>query len=85
MTGARHLTIVTRRECDLCSELMALLQPLVDAGRASIEERDVDADAALHALYSFRVPVVLEGGHELLWGRIEPAEITGSDALLRLP
>ena len=75
MIGARHLTVVTRRECELCSELLALLQPLLEGGLIVIDERDVDADAELFARYCFRVPVVLEDGRELLWGRIEADEV----------
>lgn len=75
MTGPRRITLVTRQRCELCAELLELLGPYVGAGAVQIEERDVDADPGLLALYAWRVPVVLEGDAELMWGRIEPSEV----------
>ena len=49
------LVLVTRRGCNLCDQALAHLRSL---GHEP-ELADVDADAGLHDLYDWRVPVVL--------------------------
>ena len=71
----RRLRLVTRHECELCATLEEMLLPYEAAGAIELERLDVDQDTALHAQHAYRVPVLLEGGNELLWGRIEPAEV----------
>lgn len=73
----RALRLVRRHDCDLCEELEHLLAPYEAAGRISLERLDVDGDPGLHAQHAYRVPVLLEGDQELLWGRIEASEVTG--------
>jgi len=75
LTGPRRITVITRQRCELCADLLELLGPYASAGAMQIEERDVDTDPGLLALHAWRVPVVLEGEAELLWGRIEPEEV----------
>ena len=75
MNVPRCLQLVIRHDCELCSELSVLLQPYEQAGAVVIEALDVDGDVALHMKHAFRVPVLFEGETELLWGRIDPAEV----------
>jgi hypothetical protein len=78
LNNPRRITVISRQRCELCAELLDQLAPYVSAGRLSLEEIDVDTDPALLALHAWRVPVVMENGRELLWGRIEPAEVQAS-------
>lgn len=57
---------VTRHGCHLCDEALALVREL----GVEPEIRDVDADAALHDLYDWRVPVLLVDGSVVAEGRI---------------
>jgi glutaredoxin len=59
------LTLVSRRYCHLCTEMAAALETLAADFGVAIEVVDVDADAALEALYDELVPVLLHDGHEL--------------------
>jgi hypothetical protein len=56
--------LVTRAGCTLCAEAEPVVRrAAADAGLA-LEVRDVDADPALHATYTDKVPVVLLDGLE---------------------
>ena len=65
------LVLFGRRACHLCDEARAMLDALL-ADRASrglaappVEERDIDADEALHGRYAFTIPVIAVDGREL--------------------
>jgi glutaredoxin len=49
------VVLVTRSGCHLCDQALASLRSL----GIEPEQRDVDSDDALHAIYDWRVPVVL--------------------------
>lgn len=59
--------LVTRQGCHLCDEAASLLREL----GFEPELADVDADARLHDLYDWRVPVVLVDGRVVAEGRID--------------
>lgn len=82
MNEPRDLRLITRHSCELCEALLALLEPYAASGLIRVEAFDVDADPALHAAHTWRVPVLMEGDQELMWGRIEFAEVV---AALGLP
>jgi glutaredoxin len=70
--SVRHqVTLITRAGCHLCEEAEAVLRRLRDELGYGYEERDVDADPALRAEYSDRVPVVLIDGREHGYWRVE--------------
>ena len=60
--------LVTRRGCHLCDEALASLRSL----GVEPELRDVDSDDQLHALYDWRVPVVMLDGRVIAEGRVNP-------------
>lgn len=60
------VVLVTRQDCHLCDEALALLEDL----GVHPELADVDADDELHRLYDFRLPVVLVDGAVVAEGRI---------------
>jgi predicted thioredoxin/glutaredoxin len=61
------LVLVTRKNCHLCEEALSLLDDL----GLEPELRDVDAEPKLHAIYDWRVPVVLVDGRVVAEGRID--------------
>jgi glutaredoxin len=70
--SVRHqVTLITRAGCHLCEAAEAVLRRLRDELDYGYEERDVDADPALRAEYSDRVPVVLIDGREHGYWRVE--------------
>ena len=80
--AGRALRLIGRYECELCEHLAAMLAPYEAAGVVVVEQIDVDHDPVLHAAHAFRVPVLLEGDRELLWGRIEASEVVQALGLL---
>lgn len=62
-----EVVLVTRQACHLCDDALASLRSL----GVEPELRDVDADDQLHAIYDWRVPVVLLDGRVVAEGRIE--------------
>jgi glutaredoxin len=61
------VVLVTRRGCHLCDEALSSLRAL----GIEPEQRDVDADDELHAMFDWRVPVVMVGGQVVAEGRID--------------
>jgi predicted thioredoxin/glutaredoxin len=66
-----EIVLVTREGCHLCDEALAALRSL----GVEPELRDVDADEALHALYDWRVPLVLVDGRVVAEGRIDQEQL----------
>ena len=62
-----EIVLVTREGCHLCELALAALRSL----GVEPELRDVDADAHLHDVYDWRVPVVLLDGRVVAEGRID--------------
>ena len=63
-----EVVLVTRQDCHLCDDALASLRSL----GVEPELRDVDSDDQLHALYDWRVPVVMVDGRVVAEGRIDP-------------
>jgi glutaredoxin len=65
------VTLVTRAGCHLCEQAEPVVaRAAADAG-AALEVLDVDADAALLALHSDKVPVVLLDGVEHAYWQVD--------------
>lgn len=79
----RRLELVGRADCELCTELLELLEPYRRAGRVVIDTSEPEEHPALLESIQWRLPVVLEDGRELLWGRVDASEL--SSALGELP
>ena len=73
MAGQRRVTLITRDGCHLCVDAEATVRQLQPELGYALEILDVDADSALKADYSDRVPVVLIDGKEHGYWRIEEA------------
>jgi predicted thioredoxin/glutaredoxin len=61
-----RVVLVTRKGCHLCDETLGILREL----GYDPELLDVDADDALHAVYDWRVPVVLVDDRVVAEGRV---------------
>ena len=61
-----ELVLVTRQDCHLCDQALALLRELGYDPRLA----DVDSDDELFRIYDWRVPVVLANGVVVAEGRI---------------
>ncbi|MGB6606158.1 MAG: glutaredoxin family protein [Steroidobacteraceae bacterium] len=79
MSGAAppgRLTIVQRRDCELCE---AMLRELQAFGRSSplppLEVLDVDSDAELRRRHGLDVPVLLLDGTVVCRHRLDAAEL----------
>jgi predicted thioredoxin/glutaredoxin len=59
--------MVTRKDCHLCDQALALLREL----GLEPELADVDADEELYRLYDWRVPVLLVDGVVAAEGKID--------------
>jgi Glutaredoxin-like domain (DUF836) len=74
--SAPHLTVVHRRDCALCEEMLAELAAL---GRSvplpPIEVVDVDADPLLRRRHGADVPVLLLGGTVVCRHRLDRGEL----------
>jgi len=62
-----QIVLVTRQGCHLCDDALSALRSL----GVEPELRDVDANEELHALYDWRVPVVMVDGQVVAEGRID--------------
>jgi glutaredoxin len=66
-----QVTLITRGGCHLCDEASSSLTRLSAELSFGYRELDVDADPALLAEYSDRVPVILIDGKEHGYWRLE--------------
>jgi hypothetical protein len=75
--AAGRLTVVHRRDCQLCDEMLAELAML---GRVvqlpPLEVVDVDADPQLKRRHGLEVPVLLLDGTVVCRHRLDRAELT---------
>lgn len=62
----RRLVLYTRKGCCLCDEARAVIERIQAEAPSAVvmEERDIDADDALHRAYLERIPVVTIDGEE---------------------
>jgi hypothetical protein len=56
-----RLTLLTRAYCHLCDDMRTALLPVAAHFRASVTERDVDAEPELEQDFGAKVPVLLLG------------------------
>lgn len=75
MSPARRLELVSRQDCELCSELLSLLEPYRRGGLIVLDMVVPEDRPALLEHYQWRIPVLLEDGRELMWGRVDAAEV----------
>jgi predicted thioredoxin/glutaredoxin len=80
--GPARLTVVQRRDCELCEHLLSQLTALARSlTLPPIDVVDVDADAELVRRYGLHVPVLLLDGEVVCRHRLDVPELK---RLLRL-
>ena len=82
MTQPIQLTLITRNHCHLCVDAEAALARVLGRLGAerpeigySVETLDVDQDPNLLAKYSDEVPVLLLGGEQISFWRIDEERV----------
>lgn len=75
-----RLTLYTRRQCHLCDVMKAVVRDAARTWMVTVDEVDVDGDAALAARYGHDVPVLAIDGREAARHRLTPDAL---EALLR--
>lgn len=60
-----RLTVIVRRDCHLCDDMVFALRELSPERQFSFELRDVDTDSELYRRYNVLVPVLLIGDEEI--------------------
>ena len=73
--AAHVVTLITRVGCHLCDEADAVLTAMADELGFALRRSDVDADPALRAEYSDRVPVILLDGTEHGYWRVQESRL----------
>ena len=74
--AAPRLTVVHRRDCALCDEMLAELEVLSRSfALPPIEVVDVDSDAQLRRRHGLDVPVLLLDGTVVCRHRLDPGEL----------
>ena len=82
MSRTPVVTVYTRAGCKLCADAERIVDD-VAAARARIERIDIDADPALTARYTVRVPVVAVNGEELFELVVDPDGLRAALAVVR--
>lgn len=71
-----RLTVMHRRECELCDDMVADLERLrARLDLPPIEIVDVDSDSELHRRYGLSVPVLLLDGTVVCRHRLDAEEL----------
>ncbi len=60
-----RLTVLSREYCHLCQQMIAQLEDLRGRHGFEVEVVDVDQDSALEERWGDKVPVLLDGEHEI--------------------
>ena len=75
MIVAPRLTLITRHDCHLCEEMVAVIDQIAPRFGAQVDVRDVDADPELLALYTDEVPVLLINDRKAFKYRVTASEL----------
>ncbi len=75
-TVHQRLTVIHRRDCELCDDMLADLERLrATLDLPPIEVVDVDSNSELHRRYGLSVPVLLLDGTVVCRHRLDAAEL----------
>jgi hypothetical protein len=79
------LTLLSKPGCHLCHELRVVVEGVLPAFDAELEERDVRDDPETSRLYALEIPVLLLGSREVVRHRATPEALRDRLAALGLP
>ena len=86
MSAARPaLVLLSTPGCHLCHELRAVVERVLPAFDADLEERDVRADPETARLYAREIPVLMLGSQEVLRHRATEEALRARLVSLGLP
>ncbi|MDX2167331.1 MAG: glutaredoxin family protein [Deltaproteobacteria bacterium] len=71
-----RLTLITRHDCHLCEEMVAVIEAVRARHELELEVLDVDADPDLLARYSDQVPVLLVNGRKAFKYRVSESALS---------
>lgn len=69
------IVIYGRRECCLCDEAKAAIEPIASQRGIAIETVDVDTSPELQKAYGLEVPVVFVKGRKAFKLRVDPKRL----------
>jgi glutaredoxin len=72
---ADPILIYSRKQCHLCDEAKAVVEPIARARGLGVEIVDVDSDPKLTELYGLEVPVVFVGGRKAFKYRVDAKKL----------
>jgi len=70
-----HIQMMTRRECCLCDDAMAVIVAAAERGLCTWEAVNVDRDKGLLVRYGMDVPVLVSEGKILFKHRVTAAQL----------
>ena len=70
-----QLTVYTRRDCHLCSDMLQALEALRDELGFQLVDIDIDSDPALRHRYDTRVPVLADADVEICYYFLEESRL----------
>jgi len=71
-----ELVLYTRRDCELCGEMEAVLDQILPRfTTASLRRVEIDRDGALEAQFGLEVPVLFVNGRKAFKYRCTPREL----------
>ena len=66
------IEIMTRKDCCLCDEAKAVIEPVAADFPAQIKMTDIESDPELFERYKEKIPVVLINGEESFFYKVHP-------------
>ena len=73
MTAKIRVTLYTKADCGLCEKMKAEMKSAGIENLYTLEEVDIEKDAALFAQYRYEIPVLLINGVEAFRHRLTAA------------
>jgi Glutaredoxin-like domain (DUF836) len=70
-----RLTLYGRADCELCDEMVAVVERVAGESGLRVESVDVDGDPRLAAEYGFDVPVLCIDGQKAFQHRVTEAAL----------
>ena len=70
-----ELVVLSRRGCDLCEEMIAVVREVIAGQPARLEVRDIDADPELRARHDEEIPLLLVNGRLAFKYRVSAGEL----------
>lgn len=77
----KTITYYMRSNCELCEEGLRTLKLVQEDIEFYIEEKNIEADDALHEKYMFMIPVVEYNGEVIQYGYLDYVTLLGISEL----